>query len=66
VTIPTNEPRPSVANARRIIASLVAERQALQSVGAGDASLEANRRALAYWQERLERALTEPEHGGSS
>ena len=38
------------SNIRAIIDQLVQERQALRTAGADRMTLDANRRALAYWQ----------------
>jgi hypothetical protein len=40
-----------------IIRSAIAERQRLLRSGGDAAALEANRRAIAYWQARLSQAL---------
>ncbi len=40
-----------------IIRSAVSERQSMRRAGADKAALEANRRAIVYWQGRLARAL---------
>jgi hypothetical protein len=40
-----------------ILRSTVSERQALRRSDAGRAELEANRKAIVYWQSRLARAL---------
>ena len=42
---------------KRIIRSAVDERQRLLRSGADQATLDANRRAIAYWQGRLSQAL---------
>jgi hypothetical protein len=57
VTISTDPAGDPVADAQRIINSLVSERQALRSAGAPPERIEANRLALVYWQDRLARAL---------
>jgi predicted TIM-barrel enzyme len=41
----------------RILRSAVRERERLLHAGANEAVLEANRRAIAYWQARLAEAL---------
>jgi hypothetical protein len=43
----------------RIIRSAVDERQRLRRAGADPAALEANRRAIDYWQARLSQALSD-------
>jgi hypothetical protein len=57
VTISTHRSETTVADAQRIIGSLVAERQTLRTTGAPAERMEANRLALVYWQDRLSRAL---------
>jgi hypothetical protein len=42
---------------RRILDRLVEERQQLRHSGEDAAALEANRLALVYWQQQLQRAL---------
>lgn len=41
---------------RRVLQTLVLERQRLRSTGADDATLEANRLAIEYWRDRVTRA----------
>jgi predicted N-acetyltransferase YhbS len=48
----------------RIIRSAVDERQRLRRSGADTAALEANRRAIAYWQGRLSKALIDGRRPG--
>jgi hypothetical protein len=48
---------PSSETIQGIIRSVVSERQRLRHDGAGRAALEANRRAIVYWQARLAEAL---------
>jgi len=45
------------AHIRRILDRLVQERQQLRRSPENDAALEANRLALVYWQDQLQRAL---------
>jgi hypothetical protein len=48
-----------VADRLRIIDYLVQERRALRHDGADPAALEANRKALVYWQEEVGRAAAQ-------
>jgi hypothetical protein len=43
----------------QVIRSAVDERERLRRDGADTAALEANRRAIAYWQARLSQALSD-------
>jgi hypothetical protein len=49
---------------REILARLVSERQGLRREAADRPALEANRRAIVYWQAQLTRSLI-AEHNGS-
>jgi len=46
------------ADIRRVLESLVLERQALRRDGAERAALEANRLAIVYWQHALAERIT--------
>jgi hypothetical protein len=50
----STEPTPA-ERARKILNALILERRDLRSSGADQATLEANRLALAYWQRQLSR-----------
>jgi hypothetical protein len=54
----------SSARVREILARLVSERQGLRREAADRPALEANRRAIVYWQAQLTRSLI-AEHTGS-
>ena len=48
---------PSAETIHQILRSAVSERQRLRQAGAERAALEANRKAIVYWQARLAQAL---------
>lgn len=56
----TQDMRPTEGGAdtiQEILRSAVSERERLRHSGADQAALEANRRAIVYWQARLSQAL---------
>jgi hypothetical protein len=46
---------------RRVLRALVLERRRLRAAGVDDATLEANRLAIEYWQDHLARKLRNPQ-----